>query len=70
MELNFDHPQFIHVSMEAKDLISRMICRDIDKRISSQEIKSHLWFKFFSDNELTFSGNKDYDTVMMGEVKK
>jgi len=21
MELNFDHPQFIHVSMEAKDLL-------------------------------------------------
>ena len=47
-----------------------MLCRDPNNRISAQEIKNHLWFKFFSDNELTFSGNKDYDTVMMGDVKK
>lgn len=38
MELNFDHPQFVHVSTEAKDLIQRMLCRDLDKRISAQEI--------------------------------
>ena len=47
-----------------------MLCRDPNNRISAQEIKNHLWFKFFSDNELTFSGNKDYDTVMMGDAKK
>ena len=64
MEINFDHPQFVHVSMEAKDLIQKMLTRDVVSRISAREIKNHLWFKFFSDNELTFSGNKDNDTVM------
>jgi hypothetical protein len=41
-----------------------MLTRDVGNRISAREIKNHLWFKFFSDNELTFSGNKDNDTVM------
>jgi len=50
--------------MEAKDLIQRMLTRDVAQRISARDIKNHLWFKFFSDNELTFSGNKDNDTVM------
>ena len=50
--------------MEAKDLIQRMLTRDVEARISAGDIKSHLWFKFFSDNELTFSGNKNNDTVM------
>ena len=41
-----------------------MLTRDVGLRISAREIKNHLWFKFFSDNELTFSGNKDNDTIM------
>lgn len=41
-----------------------MLTRDVNTRISAREIKNHLWFKFFSDNELTFSGNKDNDTIM------
>ena len=57
MELNFDHPQFVHVSLEAKDLVQRMLTRDVNLRISAREIRDHLWFKFFSDNELTFSGS-------------
>ena len=41
-----------------------MLTRDVNLRISARDIKSHLRFKFFSDNELTFSGNKDNDTIM------
>lgn len=37
-EVKFDHPIFVHVSKEAKDLISKMLERDVDKRISSNEI--------------------------------
>jgi calcium-dependent protein kinase len=35
-ELKFDHPNFVHVSSEAKDLISKMLERDVDKRFSSR----------------------------------
>jgi calcium-dependent protein kinase len=34
-EVDFSHPSFIHVSQEAKDLILRMLDRNIDTRISS-----------------------------------
>jgi len=47
-----------------------MLTRDIAIRISAREIKNHLWFKFFSDNELTFSGNKNNDTVMECDAQK
>ena len=47
-----------------------MLTRDVAHRISSSEIKNHLWFKFFSDNELTFSGNKNNDTEMVCEAQK
>ena len=47
-----------------------MLTRDVGFRISAREIKNHLWFKFFSDNELTFSGNKNNDTEMVCETQK
>lgn len=48
-----------------------MLTRDVGLRISAREIKNQLWFKFFSDNELTFSGNKDNnDTVMECDAQK
>ena len=34
-ELSFDHPNFVHVSKEAKDLISRMLDRNVETRIDS-----------------------------------
>lgn len=47
-----------------------MLTRDVNLRIAAREIKNHLWFKFFSDNELTFSGNKDNDTIMECNAQK
>ena len=47
-----------------------MLTRDVNTRISAREIKDHLWFKFFSDNELTFSGNKNNDTEMVIDAQK
>jgi serine/threonine protein kinase len=54
-ELKFDHPNFIHVSKEAKDLISKMLDRNVESRISSNQILKHSWSKFFAENEETFS---------------
>lgn len=53
--MNFDLSIFVHVSLDAKDLILKMLCRDIDQRISAKEILEHDWAKFYTENEQTFS---------------
>lgn len=40
----FNHPEFNTVSIDAKDLISRMLC-DEDKRLSAQGVLDHIWVK-------------------------
>lgn len=42
---SMDGPEWSHISQEAKDLISKMLTLDMDKRISSAEVLEHPWFQ-------------------------
>lgn len=68
-DVSFLHPVFIHVSQDAKDLILRMLCRNVDLRISAREIFEHEWAKFFSENEQTFSGETIKDKKRITKQK-
>lgn len=39
----FPSPEFDQISYEAKDLISRLICIDVEKRLSAKEALQHPW---------------------------
>jgi len=44
-------PEFETVSQEAKTLIKKMMCKDVDKRLSAQEAISNEWFKKVIGNQ-------------------
>ena len=44
--------EFIEVSSEAKDLIKRMLDRNVETRISAKGIFEHPWMKFFENKAL------------------
>ena len=69
-EVDFSHPSFIHVSQEAKELILRMLDRNINTRINSKELMKHPWYMFFSDNELTFSSPNEIKDKQDVSTKK
>jgi len=43
-KFSFDQADWNDVSDEAKDLIKKMICVDVDQRISVQNALDHIWF--------------------------
>lgn len=43
-EVSFNHPCFIHVSDEAKDLMTKMLDKNSRRRIRPKEILRHPWF--------------------------
>ena len=44
-ELNiYQDPDFVHVSLEAKDLLTKMLVRNPAKRISTSAVLQHPWF--------------------------
>ncbi|KAK4266140.1 hypothetical protein QN277_027106 [Acacia crassicarpa] len=47
--LRFPRQYFQSVSREAKDLLRRMICKDVCRRFSAEEVLSHPWFSIFAD---------------------
>ena len=51
-EVSFDNQAFIEVSLEAKDLIKRMLDRNVETRISASGIFEHPWMKFFENKAL------------------
>jgi calcium-dependent protein kinase len=50
-------PEFETVSQEAKTLIKKMMCKDVDKRVSAQEAINDDWFRKVmgsQENEVSF----------------
>jgi serine/threonine protein kinase len=41
---NFPNPEWTHISSEAKDLISQLLSKDPEKRITAQDALEHSWF--------------------------
>lgn len=52
-----------HISKEAKDLISKLLERDYEKRITAKEALNHLWFK-------TNKTNKRVNNIRPENIKK
>jgi len=47
------HPkEWGHVSMEAKDLINKLLVKDAKKRLSAKEVLTHAWFSTVSPTNL------------------
>ena len=59
MECNYsmEGPVWDQISKEAKDLIGRMLCRDVNKRITGQQALGHPWFRNAQSNPV--SGAKE-----------
>lgn len=53
-ELHFDHEVFKTVSDEAKDLISKLLVKDVEARYNAEQAYNHPWIqkKLDSDNVL------------------
>ncbi|XP_021769960.1 serine/threonine-protein kinase PEPKR2-like [Chenopodium quinoa] len=52
VDLNFDSGLWITVSQPAKDLIARMLTRDVSTRLSADEVLKHPWLLFYADPPL------------------
>ena len=51
-ELTFDPADWKTVSAEAKDLVTKMLCKDPEKRIIADDCSQHPWFKINHVTEL------------------
>lgn len=51
-KLNFNPKTFDLISVEAKDLISKLLNRDITQRLSAEEALQHPWLKTFEQNPI------------------
>ncbi|XP_068650390.1 calcium-dependent protein kinase 17 isoform X2 [Aristolochia californica] len=47
-DLHFPANPWDHVSASAKDLITRMLCRDPEQRLTAAQVLDHAWMKNFS----------------------
>ena len=54
-EYHFNHEAFKHVSDQAKDLIVKLLVRDVGKRLSASEAYNHPWIQSIKESEVAFS---------------
>lgn len=52
VELDFQSEKWNSVSGPAKDLLSRMLSRDVEKRLSPEEVLSHPWILFYTESDV------------------
>jgi serine/threonine protein kinase len=52
VQLDFHSENWQSISVLAKDLLSRMLSRDVEKRLSPQEVLSHPWIKFYIESNV------------------
>ena len=52
-------------SNEAKDLVCKLIIKDVDKRLSAKEALKHPWFKRFEDEEIEEEIHIDHSMIEM-----
>ncbi|XP_057515685.1 serine/threonine-protein kinase PEPKR2-like [Amaranthus tricolor] len=53
VDLNFDTGVWVSVSQPAKDLIARMLTRDVSTRLSADEVLKHPWILLHTDPPFT-----------------
>eukprot|EP00253_Pinus_taeda_P018196 PITA_18196 len=52
VQLDFHSQVWQPISGLARDLLSRMLSRDVEKRLSPQEVLSHPWIKFYTESNV------------------
>ena len=50
-KFNFEHKEFLMVSNECKDLIKKMLVRDVKTRLTATQVLQHDWFRKFAHNQ-------------------
>ncbi|KAJ3677886.1 hypothetical protein LUZ60_001689 [Juncus effusus] len=60
MQVDYKIPDFVHISQDCKQLISRIFSANPSKRITIREIKSHPWFMKNLPRELTETAQTVY----------
>eukprot|EP01018_Ginkgo_biloba_P031386 Gb_17014 [translate_table: standard] len=58
VQLDFRTEKWQSVSGPAKDLLSRMLSRDVAKRLSPEEVLSHPWIMFYTESTLKLDASK------------
>ena len=70
---SFNYPEFSNVSIDAKDLITRMLC-DEDKRLTAQGVIDHNWIKLNAPRSKSKILELNYDNMInyskMNKLKK
>ena len=51
---NFNAPQWMNVSPEAKDFVGRLLVKDPKKRLSPKEMMAHPWMELELNNKTSF----------------
>lgn len=51
--LSFPSDPWLSISQSAKDLIRRMLCRDVNRRLSAQQVLEHSWISAHTNANLS-----------------
>ncbi|XP_057856249.1 serine/threonine-protein kinase PEPKR2 [Cryptomeria japonica] len=52
VQLDFQTEKWKSVSEPAKDLLSRMLSRDVEKRVSPDEVLNHPWVLYYTESDM------------------
>lgn len=58
VQLDFQAEKWKSVSGPAKDLLSRMLSRDVEKRLSPEEVLRHPWIMFYTEPDVKLQARK------------
>lgn len=50
--LSCDYSIPSHVSPHAEDLLKRILCRNVNKRLTIDQIMNHPWFNLYTPNQV------------------
>lgn len=62
-EYHFNHDAFKHVSPDAKDLISKLLVKDVNSRFSADDAYMHPWIQNIQDNLDTGIASEAFDNM-------
>ena len=62
-EYHFNHDAFKNVSPEAKDLISKLLVKDVDARYSAEDAYNHKWIKNIHEHMENSIASEAFDNM-------
>lgn len=69
----FKDPKLDHLSYEAKDLMHKLLCRDVSQRITAKQALDHQWLSLFRTGarlprDETLDKSRQQGQSMLGKV--